>query len=174
MNYDSNEHAHRFAVWAASTAGRASIKCRFTVAQGKAMMESNGFTSSLQVPIQAEFDHWHRGQRQRFIGSGQIKNMTHGVAGKLIDVYLKARYLGSLKREEFSSDYFHPPLDDILIKGIKFGMKIGDLPRLALPKNKAWSTFSSEDYESWIKIVSKLVQVDQPLWMIETHWRGHQ
>ena len=90
---------HQFAIWAAGTAGRASPKCRFKVSQAKEILEALGFGPGYGNPDKlshpAKFDEKHREWRNRAIFEAKKRRirMSHGVAAKLINVYLKSRFI---------------------------------------------------------------------------------
>ena len=70
MSYRIEEHRHRFAAWAASSA--AMLKgCRFPVATGKSILEQAGFdkisASPEQLPVASEVDACHRESRELVI-----------------------------------------------------------------------------------------------------------
>jgi hypothetical protein len=169
MAYGENEHAHRFATWAACTAARASPKYRFKVRDGKILLESVGINAELQIPGENKevFDQWHKAKRNSLVEKDKNRRMTHGIAAKLLNVYLKARYLG-----QFPTTHFHPPLDDLLIKGIKRAVKNNERISKDLPQKCAWSLLTSDEYEQWIRAITELLN-GQPLWMIEEYWTGH-
>ena len=92
--YRIEEHSHRFAAWAAGRA--ASVKgCRFSVEQGREILEGCGFTAGFStpehLPVTSAIDERHREWRVRACTLAHAKGMkfTHGGSAKLINVYLK-------------------------------------------------------------------------------------
>jgi len=168
MNYSAKEHQHRFAAWAAGRA--ASVKnCRFSVEQAAQVLAEAGFPRALPVPDQ--FDEQHRAWRSAVINAGTRMNLdlTHGVAAKLINIYLKAIYIGDL--DDPKVKVMHPPIDSLLLDSL-YKNNIGGLKTEWQAARKArWSKFSSDEYEAVIKAVK--AQCDT-LWQIEEYWQGFQ
>ena len=99
MPYTIEEHKHRYAAWAASRA--ASTKtCRFSAQQGKSIIETIGLHMLIAdpslLPRPENLDSRHRDWRTvaihiaKSIGLGTF---THGIAAKLINVYLKGAFV---------------------------------------------------------------------------------
>jgi len=70
MPYSIEEHKHRFAAWAASRA--ASVNgCRFTVEQGKGILEKSGVNDVAKnlacLPNPEDFDEKHEEWRKKTI-----------------------------------------------------------------------------------------------------------
>lgn len=66
MDYSIHEHKHRFAAWAASRSASV-IGCRFSVEEGKVILEDAGFNQLLisadTLPQPSRIDAAHRGWR---------------------------------------------------------------------------------------------------------------
>ena len=98
MPYTIEEHKHRFSAWAAGRAANV-IGCRFSVAQAKLILEVAGLKQLLvnpnNLPLPHDIDPRHREWRTNVIAAanGQELNFTHGVAAKLINIYLKAGFV---------------------------------------------------------------------------------
>ncbi len=171
--YDIANHSHRFAAWAAATGASASPKCRFTVAQGKAILEEAGFTASLrkpsQLPSPARMDDAHKKWRERVIIAARRRKLrfSHGVAAKLINIYLKSRFTLGGHEKHPNGAALHPPIDSLLLKAVKRN----NVCSAKLRTN--WSTFDSETYQ---QIIERLrgMQAGLPFWTIEADWAGHQ
>lgn len=177
--YGINEHKHRFAAWAASRAASTSTKCRFEVAEGRVILEAvglNKLVGSLQdLPSPNEIDKVHKDWRVRAIEEAKHlgkEGFSHGVAAKLINVYLKSVFVCSDSHDDLKVKALHPPIDRVLLEALKknnpkvFKSVFGS----AIP---AWSTFDSDSYEKAIAFIRD-VSGDNALWMIEEHWVGHQ
>lgn len=109
MDYDINDHRHRFYAWAAATAARQSPKCRFRVKTGVNLIESNLSEAkenmSLRdialtpenLPSPDELDDEHEKWRYALCDIAQNKeglsNFSHGVAAKLINCYFKGVFI---------------------------------------------------------------------------------
>lgn len=106
--------------------------------------------------------------------SGVGKAFSHEVAAKLINVYLKARFVCGGHADHLNVGLLHPPIDEVLLDAM-FHNDVGGL-RAALwtkARKVRWSKLSSDQYEEVIRGIRKSTQ-GQPMWKIEEHWRGHQ
>ena len=178
-DYTIETHHHRLAGWAASTAARASKLCRFEVVQGVSILEKAGFTPAFaspdDLPSPADLDRTHAQWRRDVIAAAAPLGirMSHGVAAKLINTYLKTRLVcgGHHNHERVSA--LHPPIDRLLLGALAtqdFGGHRAEWRRL---QTLGWSNFSSADYETTIRLVRESLH-GAPLWRIEEHWQGHQ
>jgi hypothetical protein len=176
--YGIEEHGHRFAAWAAASA--ASVKgCRFTVEQGRNWLEAAGFVTAFSDPIclpnPVELDAHHRSWREAVIraasSSGVI--LTHGVASKLINVYLKARFVCTGLANHPKVAALHPPIDKLLLVELGRDDFAGDGRFWRTASRVGWSTFNSEEYEAIIDRIRGGI-AGTPMWMIEQYWAGHQ
>jgi hypothetical protein len=177
MCYDIHIHQHRFAAWAACRAA-STRKRSFNVSDGAGWLASAGLNPDFQIESIPEnlngFDKWHRDMRARLVRDSE-KNLSHGQAAKLINCYLKARFLNSLSAETPAMVVAHPPIDAVLLSAI---LKANLLDRRKAKKLRdlrgvGWSNWKAKDYKDAIDILRK-VNGDQPFWMIEKHWRGYQ
>jgi hypothetical protein len=176
--YEIELHKHRYAAWAASR-GASVIGCRFSVECGRSLLEACGFTARLcrpdQLPRPGMIDPAHRKWRETMIRSALSNDrvFTHGVAAKLINLYLKCRFVCGGHHGHERVDCLHPPIDGVLLKrltNLDFGGH-GKAWRHAAMKR--WSKFDSDDYEQVIGLARESLR-GAPLWMIEEHWRGNQ
>jgi hypothetical protein len=176
--YSIETHAHRFSAWAASRAASQKV-CRFSVEKGRLILEASGFdekfSSPSDLPDIAIIDETHRVWREKVIkiASEMKLNFTHGVAAKIINCYLKSRFVLAGYHEHPKVARLHPPIDKLLLERLSdknFGNKTAIWKRY----NKiGWSKFNSNDYETIIGTIQKCMP-DQPLWMIEEYWVGYQ
>lgn len=177
MPYNMHQHQHRFAAWAAARAASTKSR-RFAVSTGAAWLEAAGLNEALsieQLPGTAEaYDEWHRTLRGKLIkASGGV--LSHGQAAKLINCYVKARFINSFSMALPAMSVAHPPIDRLLLSAIlganllePNGAKAISRLRLA-----AWSKWNSEEYEEAIEIL-RSINPNHPFWMIEEHWVGYQ
>ncbi len=96
--------------------------------------------------------------------------MTHGVAAKLINVYLKAAFVCGGLHDDTTVRVMHPPIDRLLLLELShcpLTSPIADW-RGFLP----WTRLDSERYELLIGCIREALGEDEPLWKIEEHWRG--
>jgi hypothetical protein len=171
--YTIQEHTHRFACWAAATGASASPKCRFTVKVGKEILERAGFDAQLnnpeQLPSPSKLDSTHLAWRKRVIKEAKKCGVvfTHGIAAKLINIYLKTKFTCGGYAEHPNVAALHPPIDSLLLKA----QNQVDANKRRLRTN--WSTFDARTYQEVLNAVrshnnSKL------LWTIESLWQGHR
>ena len=178
MPYDIEEHKHRFAAWAAGRA--ASVKgCRFTVEQAKVIIEAVGLRRCIEdpgtLPAPAAVDAQHRIWRQSVIEEASRLGLTftHGVAAKLINIYLKAALVCGGNHQHERIGCLHPPIDKVLLDELK-RQNVGGLRRQWGTFSKTgWSNFDSGTYEEVIRSIRASIP-HSPLWEIEGHWQGHQ
>lgn len=178
MCYDIHIHQHRFAAWAACRA--ASTRRRsFKVAIGAGWLEAAGLNPDFQIECipenVKEFDEWHLQMRATLIGVSE-NSLSHGQAAKLINCYVKARFLNNFSADTPAMTVAHPPIDAVLLSAIlkenrlDRGKAIRELREL---RRAAWSNWNSKQYEDAIEILRK-INGDQPFWMIERYWIGYQ
>ena len=179
MPYTIEEHKHRYAAWAASRA--ASTKtCRFNVLQGKNIIEAvalNRLLSDPQLlPTPDQIDCKHREWRAAAICAANGKDLTgfsHGVAAKLINVYLKSAFVCAGHEAHANVAALHPPIYSLLLNELQ-AANIGDLAeQWAIARKVRWSKFNSEQYEAVISTIRKAMG-GAALWQVEAHWRGYQ
>ena len=176
--YGIELHHHLFAAWAASRA--ASVKgCRFRVEQGRAILETIGLTADFcepaQLPTPAGIDGKHREWRAAAIEAAEACGLrfTHGVAAKLINCYLKSRFVCGGHHSHERVRNLHPPIDAVLLKTLA-DVNLGGYERQWQQAGRTrWSKFNSEQYEQVIALVRDCLN-GEPLWKIEEHWQGNQ
>ncbi len=175
--YGIEQHSHRFAAWAASRA--ASVKgCRFKVEIGQSILEKCGFDDSFvhkQLPTPDDIDEQHKKWRDQMLrhSSDEGISFTHGVAAKLINCYLKSRFVCGGFDTVPSVAALHPPIDKVLLEtlsAVDFGKQKATWRKYS---KLGWSKFNSNDYEHVISLI-KTHLGERPLWMIEEYWVGHQ
>lgn len=176
--YGVERHQHLFAAWAASRA--ASVKgCRFKVLHGRQILESSGFTPALcqpdQLPAPEEMDSRHQEWRNSIIEAAKRCGLqfTHGVAAKLINVYLKSRFVCGGHHDHERVCHLHPPIDDELLKTLIRENVGGHRTEWRRARRWRWSKFTSDQYEQVIGLIRTCLNC-QALWRIEEHWRGNQ
>lgn len=94
MPYSIHEHKHRFSAWAAGRAATVN-GCRFSIEQARLILEGAKLKQLLlgpaQLPDPMNIDVAHREWRTNVIAAAKTEGLgfTHGVAAKLINIYLK-------------------------------------------------------------------------------------
>jgi len=179
MPYSIEEHKHRFAAWAASRA--ASVKgCRFSVAQGKRILEDAQFNKLASdignLPESEGFDRLHRKWRNDVIQAAQTHqiNFSHGVAAKLINVYLKSIFVCSDLHEDPRIKAIHPPIDSLLLDSLYKNDIGGNREKWNVARKTRWSKLNSTQYESVISAIQDTIPSENGLWTIEEYWQGYQ
>ncbi len=178
MPYDIEEHKHRFAAWAASRAAHRGV-AGFKVEMGKLILENIGFNRQRyhpdMLPRPGELDAFHLYWRECSLWiADQIGfTISHGVAAKLINVYLKSRFVVSAVHNHPNVTDLHPPIDSILLSGLRPKLNSAQKEALDAACPHGWSNLCSKGYQSVIDIVREHLN-HQPMWMIEQYWQGHQ
>jgi len=175
-SYTIETHKHRLAAWAASSASSAVKNYRFPVSMGTEILEQAGFTPEFSInnslPSPENTDPTHKEWREQIIYASQQKHshaFTHGIAAKLINCYLKVRFVCGGDHADSRVQAIHPPIDRLLLQDLAKELG-GDWKPYRI---KAWSKFSSQEYQEVIDLI-RLTIPNRPLWEIEKHWIGHQ
>lgn len=179
MPYTIEEHKHRYAAWAASRA--ASTKtCRFEVQIGKEILEEVGLNALLsspeKLPPSARIDAEHRLWREKAISAAEKRGLVgfgHGVAAKLINVYLKGAFVCAGHEKHPNVEALHPPIDSLLLNELYLNNFGGLKGEWSLARKLRWSKFNSFQYEAVINSIRRAMP-NTPLWQLELYWRGHQ
>jgi hypothetical protein len=178
--YTIEVHRHRFAAWAASRAAAASKDCRFKVQRGVEILEACGIDAALAspelLPRPTEIDQVHRQYRKAIIKAALLRgiSMSHGVAARLINAYLKIRFVCAGHHEHEQVKCLHPPIDTPLLKGLERQNVGGFADRWREFHEQGWSKFDADTYQSVIDHIRKSLPPGEPLWKIEEYWTGHQ
>lgn len=196
--YSIEQHKHIFASWAASRAAsvrpsknsKLPIKS-FTVQEGLEVLEEIGFTKDFKLESlpksQEEFDNEHAKWCDKAISKFESfedkkksseDRFSYGVAAKLINCYLKVRFVCGGDHNLERVNFVHPPIDSLLLTSLvkdssdfkKFYKEL---------KSKAWSNFEKSHYTS---VINKIKEIDdleylghkESLWKIEYYWQGHR
>lgn len=178
MSYTIEEHKHRYASWAASRAS--SVKgCRFSVLQGKMILEKIGMDSFVNapdnLPISNKVDETHKEWRLAVIREGRNMGLlfTHGVAAKLINMYLKTIFVCGGYSSHEKVILLHPPIDAVLLKSLRINDVGGFKETWKQAESIKWSKFSSDEYETVISCIKETMK-EKPLWQVEEYWQGFQ
>jgi hypothetical protein len=92
---------------------------------------------------------------------------THGIAAKLINLYLKAKFTCGGYADHPRVAALHPPIDSLLLKAFNRTKS----PTDRLPVH--WSTFDSQTYQEAIEALRE-AHKGLPLWTSESLWQGHR
>jgi hypothetical protein len=180
MTYSIEEHKHRFAAWAAGRAASV-IGCRFSVEQGKYILEEAGLNivaeSLANLPKSDDFDKKHEEWRGKVICAAEkrgLKNFTDGVAAKLINIYLKSIFVCGNDCNEAKVKAIHPPIDSVLLDALYKQDISGKKKQWQAARKVRWSKLDSNQYQNVINAIKATIPKENGLWEIEKHWRGYQ
>ncbi|MFM0703581.1 hypothetical protein [Paraburkholderia sediminicola] len=179
MDYTIIEHVHRLAAWGASRAAAASLSNRFSVERGKLILEAVGLQRLLAgpeaLPEPDAMDDAHREWRNAVIAAAHARGLafTHGVAAKLINVYLKIGLVNTAYHAHPNVAAVHPPIDRELLNGL-IKADAPNAQQWRRFRDAAWSNYDSDTYENVIAAVRAFLGPTTPLWRIEEAWQGHQ
>ena len=154
-------------------------RLRFTVQQAKDIIEAAGLNQLLgdpsNLPLPQDMNAHHRVWRNSVIRvAGNLGlNFTHGVAAKLINVYLKAAFVCGGNHAHPSVQAVHPPIDSVLLDELS-ARDIGGNRRVWNEARRIrWSKFDSKQYEAVIESIRSSM-ANQALWKVEEFWQGYQ
>jgi hypothetical protein len=181
LHYSIHEHKHRFAAWAASRAASTQA-CRFTVLDGKSIIEETELYkldgNPDLLPQSNDIDTRHREWRCSVVNLAQkreLQNFSHGVAAKLINIYLKSMFVcgGHAAHRKVTS--LHPPIDRLLLNALHNEKESPEFEAWINARRIRWSNLNSDQYETLIDSIKKRqVRKCEELWQIEDLWRGYQ
>jgi hypothetical protein len=178
MPYEIEEHKHRFSAWAAGRA--ASVNgCRFKVERAQEIIEAVGLRQYIEnsdtLPDALTVDRQHESWREAVIVAAGQRNLifTHGIAAKLINIYLKAGVVCGGHHDHANISYQHPPIDKVLLNELG-NLNIGGFRReWRADSASGWSNFNSAQYQAVITRIRVAIP-NTPLWKVEQYWQGHQ
>ena len=99
---------------------------------------------------------------------------THGIAAKLINGYLKDRFVCGGYHEHERVKCLHPPIDALLLGALAEENVGGHAQQWREFRDQRWSKFDSAMYQAVINLIRESLPAGEPLWKIEQYWRGHQ
>lgn len=180
VGYSIDVHSHRLAAWQAGTAASASPVCRFRVSIGEKLLREAGLGPELSVPAQLpsrdELDQSHQRWRDVIIAGATREGLgfTHGIAAKLINCYLKARFVCGGHHDNERVQHLHPPIDAVLLKELARWNVGGFKKQWRAFEQYRWSHFDAATYQDVIDHIRLALPEGAPLWTIEEHWVGYQ
>src|SRR4030095_10657949 len=128
-----------------------------------------------RLPAPERMNATHRQWRHRVVKAAEEIGLkfTHGVAAKLLNVYLKAGFVCARCNDHPSVRALHPPIDSVLLDAL-CEKNVGDLRDEWIKAKRArWSKFTSDQYEAVITSIQQAMR-DAPLWEVEQHWPGYR
>ena len=174
-NYSIHEHEHRFSVWAAGRAASTSRKCRFKVEKAFVLLKYFEPLELECLPESVDFDSFHDKICKSTMDKAkdlEIEGFSYGVAAKLVNVYLKARFVNASTVEQSKVKAIHPPIDSLLLKGLRRLKLLSTKDKEAF--GKPWSKFTEEEYKAVIQGVRNILGDGVGMWEIEKYWKGYQ
>lgn len=167
LNYDFNEHRHRYAVWTAARAVQRSFTTTSIINEAINQTSLRAFAVEAKEMIsQKEFDELQTNWCNNLIENFSQKSIScsYGRASKIIAIYLKTAVILPAKGEGNICDIIHPPIDFILLKALS-----KDVDGLKELSQMRWTQFSKEEYEKLIKLLSSH---NLPFnWRLEEYWK---
>jgi hypothetical protein len=118
-----------------------------------------------RLPLPQNIDDEHRRWRYAVIAAARTQEITftHGVAAKLINIYLKAGFVCGGHHLNDSVRALHPPIDRALLKELAL-RNFGGVRRFWNESmNIGWSKFDSDQYENVISKI-RVVMGGSALW----------
>ncbi|WP_126623183.1 hypothetical protein [Oceaniglobus ichthyenteri] len=177
-SYSSAEHCLRFAAWAAARASSRGVKgltnatVRELISHHPALAVATQFNG---LPEAGDFDRWHLNIRRDLVATTKLNGdvmLTHGLAAKIINVFLKAIYLSHFGNEKdpmqrSKLNAIHPPVDRLLLGalGKAYGTHGAAWRHL---EHQGWKSFAETDYQTAIDGIRQITA--GRLWRIEQHW----
>jgi hypothetical protein len=128
------------------------------------------------LPAKSDFDATHRNWRASMVREAEeigLMRFSHGIAAKLINVYLKGMIICGGHHQHPRAAFLHPPIDSLLLDELYAENIGGQRAAWSDARRLKWSKLTSEQYESVVVAVRNACG-DHPLWRIEAFWRGHQ
>lgn len=179
-SYTANLHNHRFAAWAAGRAASTS-RLRFSVETGRNLLEAAGLTAELASPddlpdtalIDSENSRWRAAMKDSATAQDNQLLLTDGIAAKLINVYLKARFVCGGHASHPKVAALHPPIDKLLLNEMGLHDFAGTASLWRKASRAGWSNLNNQQYQDVIDGIRRGLD-HKPMWMIEMYWRGHQ
>ena len=125
------------------------------------------------LPKANDFDDWHREICNALAKKARAHcALEFGVAAKLVNVYLKTIYLSEFGKDGENAskiDAIHPPIDNLLLAGVK--ASTGGVDWRATFAPNGWKAISSSNY---YKLISQIrLETGGELWKIEEYWPGY-
>lgn len=131
--------------------------------------------STDRLPIPQNTDATHKEWRIKVIAAAEDLGLafTHGVAAKLINVYLKAGFVCGGYHDNDRVWSLHPPIDSVLLYELYAQDVGGCRPVWNEARRIRWSKFDSDQYEAVINSI-RISMPDDALWGVERYWQGYQ
>ncbi len=166
MEYNFNEHKHRFAVWTAARAVQRNFAKTKTIIEAIECANLKQFCELDTAICQEDFDRkqkeWCNLIIKYFNKEGETEKRSYGRASKIIAIYLKTSYLIPNKGETKNCEVIHPPIDRILLNNLARKQNIKEL------QNFKWTNFEDHNYEFVMNTIRNKGLIFN--WTLEKYW----
>lgn len=178
MEYNLEEHRHRFSAWAAARAAQRGYTtvdnlCEALKACGvrEFLTSANLSTVDNEEKFRKKHEEWCgliiktlKGMKNR-----GVPKPTYGRAAKLVGMYIKSMIvLGGHSKSSFAR-YAHPPIDGRLLKNLAKA-KDAKCPDKKSFKETKWTELKPKEYYKLVEQLHKCLSSGEPFWMLERFW----
>ncbi len=179
IEYTIEEHIHRYACWTASRAASVN-NYRFKVEFGRQLLDNSPIRGLIKNPellpeSDKAFDEVHLEWRTAILADASLKDvvLSHGIAAKIINIYLKTIIICGGFHAHKKARHIHPPIDSLLLNCLQSKATKNQKVIWSQFSKIRWSNFNSEEYQRVIDEV-RINLNGRPMWTIEECWRGYQ
>ena len=165
MQFDFNEHKHRFAVWTAARSVQRSFTNNKNIKEAINFTTIKSFSESNEIISSNQFDELQKKWCRDIIKSLEEKSIScsYGRASKIIAIYLKTSVILPNHGQGNKSQVIHPPIDRILLTNLS-----NNYHDLKPFNQKGWTNFEEGDYWNLVeKLKKKFGSFD---WRLEKYW----
>lgn len=174
MEYNMEEHRHRFSAWAAARAAQRGFT---SVKTPRKALEGCGIRKFLKVAnLNAVDDKQFRRLHKKWCGAiiktlkkRRVPNTTYGRAAKLIAVYIKSMIVIGPHSRTSLARVAHPPIDRTLLKNIAEAMDVASPCTDGVTK-KNWTKLEPDEYYELVEQLRRCLPHGQPFWKLEQYW----
>ena len=160
MNYNIEEHRHRFAAWAAARAVQRGFTNTSNIISAieNTNLQEIVTNKSLWPKCNDDFNKLHKIWCDKVIS--KLNNLgiktSYGRAAKIVAIYLKSTIVLSGNEKTKFGRIIHPPIDRILLSALKI--------------KQNWTKL---DKKSYFKLIKELESRNQNIafWQIEEYWQ---
>jgi hypothetical protein len=157
-----------FFAWAAARAAQAGSSKTTVAVLRQALIDAGAHTwwqSASTATTPQAYDAWHDGVVGDVLSKmSTVPGMTWGIAAKLVNVFVKGRWLLGGNDADSMVSFGHPALDSIMLKIIdgKYGSRYSAHMR--------WQRMSRQEYAEVIAFL-RGKHLNDALWTLEADWR---
>jgi len=156
MNYNIEEHRHRFATWAAARAAQRGFTktANIIAAIDSTNLREIAMDKALWPKTDIDFEKFHKQWCRKIMAK---LNTTYGRAAKIVAIYLKTIIILSGNEDSKFGKILHPPIDRILLSSLKI--------------KQNWTKLDEKSYFKLIKEL-KTINKSNAFWRLEEHWKA--